>query len=458
MFNDTISAISTAKGKGGVAMIRISGADALSILKRVFLPFGKGECPFEPRKCYYVRIIRDGVSIDDVTATYFKAPASYTGEDVCEICCHGGLYVTQAVLEVVLSNGARMANAGEFTRRAYINGKLTLTRAEAVGLVIDATNDAQLRLSASLQRGTLTKKLDALKGEYLDLIARAYVVVDYPDEELPQLERDEMRERLEKILFELEKLKTSHRASRAVCEGITTAIVGRPNAGKSSLYNALSGEDLAIVTDIAGTTRDVIEHSVSVGDVTLRLFDTAGIRETLDTVEKIGVDRAKQKLDEAELVLCVFDASEAENDEDALILSLAQDKSVIAIINKTDAERGMSEAFEKQIKEKISRVIYMSVRDGQGLDELARTLAQMYALDEISLSNDAVILGARQASSVKLALEKTSEAMALLRIGESPDIVCFALEEALASIEQIDARGISEQIVDQIFSRFCVGK
>lgn len=455
MFNDTIAAISTARGKGGVAMIRISGPDALCVLDRVFL--GKGKVS-EPRKCYYGSLVRDGEIIDDVTATYFKAPASYTGEDVCEICCHGGLYVTQAVLEAVLSSGARMAGAGEFTKRAYINGKLTLSRAEAVGLVIDATNDAQLRLSSSLQRGTLSKRLEELKGEVLGLLARAYVIVDYPDEELPELEREEMSEALQKIRASLEALKKTERASRAVCEGIVSAIVGRPNAGKSSLYNLLSGEELAIVTDIAGTTRDVIEHTVSVGDVTLRLADTAGIRDTADTVEKIGVDRARARLNDAELVLCVFDAGEVENNEDALILSLASEKSAIAIINKTDAERKMSQEFEAQIKAKIPRVVYMSTKSGEGLDDLARELSSMYALDEINLSSDAIILGARQASSVGVALSRLDEASELLKMGQSPDIVCFALEGALGALDEIDARAISEQIVDQIFSRFCVGK
>ncbi len=455
MFNDTIAAISTARGKGGVAMIRISGEGALSILRSVFSAVPE---KIEPRKCYYGDLLRDGESIDDVTATYFKAPASYTGEDVVEICCHGGQYVTSAVLEVVLGAGARLAHPGEFTKRAYVNGKLSLSRAEAVGLIIDATNDAQLRLSSSVRRGTLSRKLESLKAILLDLIARAYVVVDYPDEDLPELERVQMESSLDTLVTELEALKRTSRASRAVCEGIKTSIVGRPNAGKSSLYNLLSGEDLAIVTDIAGTTRDIIEHTVSVGDVTLRLADTAGIRETTDTVEKIGVERARQRLSESELVLCVFDASEVENDEDALILELASDTSAIAVINKTDVARKMSEAFEAQIKEKIKRVVYMSASSGEGLDSLAAHLSQMYALDEINLSSDAIILGARQLSSVSVALDKVREARELLCIGESPDIVCFALETALGSLDEIDARAVSEQIVDQIFSRFCVGK
>ncbi|MBO5374617.1 MAG: tRNA uridine-5-carboxymethylaminomethyl(34) synthesis GTPase MnmE [Clostridia bacterium] len=456
--SDTICAISTARGKGGVAMIRISGPDALSTLRRAFVAFSKGDFEPEPRKCYYGQILRDGVPIDDVTATYYKAPASYTGEDVCEICCHGGIYVTQAVLEVALSSGARLAEAGEFTRRAYINGKLSLSRAEAVGQIIDATNDAQLRLSSATRRGTLSKKLDEIKGIMLDLIARAYVVVDYPDEDLPSLERGAMIESLSLARDELYKLKKSYRAGLAVCEGVKTAIVGRPNAGKSSLYNALSGEELDIVTDIAGTTRDVIEHTVSVGDVTLRLADTAGIRDTADEVEKIGVERARERLDTAELVLCVFDASEVESSEDWELLSQIEGRSAVAIINKTDKQRKMSTALEDEIKKRIKRVVYMSAKAEKGIDELGRVLNEMYALDEIDLSSDAVISNARQASSVNTALQKIEEACAFLEMGQSPDIVCFSLESALSCLEMIDARAVSEEIVSQIFSRFCVGK
>lgn len=456
--NKTVAAISTARGKGGVAMIRISGSEALEVLRAVFVPFGKGDFNPEPRKSYYGNIVREGLPIDDVTAVYYKAPFSYTGEDVCEICCHGGLYVTQAVLEVVLSNGAEMAGAGEFTKRAYVNGKLTLSRAEAVGQIIDAQNDAQLRLSSSVRRGALSDKLDEIKAKMLDLLARAYVIVDYPDEELPDLEREEMGKMLSDIEAKLQRLKKSYRASRAVCEGIKAAIVGRPNAGKSSLYNALSGEELAIVTDIEGTTRDVIEHTVSVGDVTLRLADTAGIRDTSDTVEKIGVERAKQKMLDAELVLCVFDASVKENNEDLMILESASEKSAIALINKSDAEREMSASFEALVKKKIKRTVYISAKNGEGIDELGKILNEMYELDEIELGTEAVISNARQASSLAVSLEGASEARKLLEAGESPDVVCFALEGALSALNEIDARAVSEEIVNQIFSRFCVGK
>ncbi len=459
MFSNTVAAVSTARGKGGVAMIRISGDSALEIVSKMFvLPKKSSVLDIIPRRCYYGSIVRDDTVIDDGTLTYFKAPHSFTGEDVCEICCHGGSYVTQAVLETALSCGADMASAGEFTKRAYINGKLTLSRAEAIGGVIDATNDAQLRLSASIARGTLSGKLTYIRGLMLDLITRSYATIDYPDEDIEDNERDAMVKTLDTVLAELVKLKSSYRASRAVSEGIRTAIVGKPNAGKSSLYNALSGEELAIVTDIAGTTRDVIEHTALVGNVTLRLADTAGIRETEDTVEKIGVMRAKEKLDSSELVLCVFDMSEKENEQDYKIIEDVQGKSRIAVLNKGDVKGGLSKEFIAHVYKSFEYVCEISAKSQNGLDGLADVLNKMYELDKINISNDAMIANARQLSSVKLALDKVTEAKEALDFGETPDIICFSLENALSELDMIDARATSEEIVNEIFSRFCVGK
>ena len=455
MLNKTIAAISTAHGKGGVAIIRISGDNALEIGKRVFHTKVQS---IEPRKCYYGEILRDSDIIDDGILTYYKAPASFTGEDVCEICCHGGIYVTQAVLECVLSAGAHLAEAGEFTRRAYINGKLTLSRAEAIGNVIDAKTDSQLRLSSSQARGTLSKKLEDVREKMLSLIAHAYATVDYPDEDIEDTTREEMSRTLCSVLTELQGLKKSYRAGRAVCEGVKTAIIGKPNAGKSSLYNMLLHENLAIVTDIAGTTRDIIEHTASLGGVTLNLADTAGIRHSLDTVEKIGIERAREKVESSELLFCVFDQSVRETDEDEEILSLANGKSAIAILNKIDTSPAISENFLEKIKSVCIKTVCISAKNQTGYEELASTVRELYDLGKIDLSSDAVISNARQFASVNLALEEAECAKEALDFGQTPDIVLFSLEKALSNLDMIDARGASEEIVNTIFSRFCVGK
>jgi len=440
-------------------MIRISGDDALSVANKMFsLPSGKSLFDITPRKCCYGSIVRDGKAIDDGTLTYFKAPHSFTGEDVCEICCHGGMYVTQAVLELALSCGAEMAGAGEFTKRAYVNGKLTLSRAEAIGQVIDASNDAQLRLSVSAARGALSSRIATIRELMLDLITRSYAAIDYPDEDIEDNERDKMSLSLDRVIRELNTLKSSYRASRAVSEGIKTAIVGKPNAGKSSLYNALCGEELAIVTDIAGTTRDIIEHTVLVGDVTLRLADTAGIRSTDDTVEQIGVTRALKKLNEAEIVLCVFDGSERESEQDYRIIEDVKGKCAVAVINKSDAKRQLSDEFLVHINKSFEHVCEISAKEENGLDGLAKILNRMYELDKIDISCDPVIANARQLSSVSLALDKVVEAKDALDMGETPDIICFSLENALSELDMIDMRATSEEIVSEIFSRFCVGK
>lgn len=455
MINKTISAISTARGKGGVAIIRISGDEALSVaMKMLRLKTDK----IEPRKSYYCDILRGDEVIDDGILTYFKAPASFTGEDVCEIACHGGIYVTQAVLESTFASGAHPASAGEFTKRAYINGKLTLSHAEAIGQIIDARTDSQLRLSSSQARGTLTKRVDKIREKILDCISHAYATIDYPDEDISEAEISEINECLDYVISSLDSLKKTYRTGRAVCEGIKTAIIGKPNAGKSSLYNLLLGEDLAIVTDIAGTTRDVIEHTASVGGVTLNLADTAGIHETFDAVEKIGVERAKSKIESSELLLCVFDSSTQETDEDEFILECASGKTAIAVINKTDKENKLSSEFLQKIDTGCQKKVYLSAKDGAGRDELANVLSTMYNLGEIDLSSDAVVANARQFASVSLALDKALEAKEALTFGQTPDIICFSLESALSELNMIDKREVSEEVVSAIFSRFCVGK
>lgn len=453
--NKTIAAISTAYGKGGVAMIRISGDEALNVALRVFKATAKD---IKPRYCYYGSILRDGDIIDDGTLTYFKAPNSYTGEDVCEICCHGGIYATRAVLESVLSSGAVLAGAGEFTKRAYLNGKLTLSRAEAVGNVIDAKTDYQLRLSSSTARGVLSSKIGEIREKIISLITRSYATIDYPDEDIEDNTRQEMVDTLNSVYLSVSSLKKSYKAGRAVSEGIKTAIIGKPNAGKSSLYNLLLGEDVAIVTDIAGTTRDIIEHTASIGGVTLNIADTAGIHDTSDVVEKIGVDRAKSKIESSELLLCVFDSSTPETDEDAFIIDTASGKAAIAIINKSDTDNKLSSEFEQKIKDSFENIVYISAKDTSSLDKLAAVISNMYELGSIDISNDAIISSARQFSSVSLALESIIQAKEALEFGETPDIICFTLEKALSELDMIDARETSEEIVNEIFSRFCVGK
>ena len=319
---DTIAAISTARGKGGVALLRISGPDAISICQKVFSPkSGKKLSEYAPRTAIFGSIYApddrgEWNEIDNGLATVFSAPASFTGEDTVEICCHGGILLTQTVLTACLAAGARAAEAGEFTRRAFLNGKMGLSAAEALGDLLEAQTREQLTLAHAGTDGRVERKCREIYDSLCAVLSSVYAKIDYPDEDLAEMSREEMQDALEDSIKRIEKLLDTYRTGHAIAEGIPTVICGKPNVGKSSLYNCIVGRDAAIVTDVEGTTRDVLCEVAALGRVTLRLFDTAGLHETEDVVEKIGIDRARKALEDAELILAVFDGSTAPDEED----------------------------------------------------------------------------------------------------------------------------------------------
>jgi tRNA modification GTPase len=312
MHGNVIAAISTPPGKGGVAVIRVSGSGAFEIAKKVFLPAsGKDITSYSARTQIYGYIVYNEKKIDDGMITLFPAPRSYTGEDTVEISCHGGILVTRTVLEALFSAGACPAEAGEFTRRAFLNGKLSLTEAEAIGTLLEAASHEQIRLSSSPARAKLAKEIENIRMDITDVMSSIYARIDYPDEDLGEFTDDETVKRLKNIRESISGLISTYRTGRAIAEGISAVICGKPNVGKSTLYNLLIGEEAAIVTDIAGTTRDVLERTVPLGRVVLKLSDTAGIRasEDMDAVEKIGIERSRGRIDSSELIIAVFDVS-----------------------------------------------------------------------------------------------------------------------------------------------------
>ncbi len=476
---DTIAAISTPYGKGGIAVIRISGEEAIAVAARVFrAASGRALADIEGGRIVYGDICepiiggaeatfgkacapRYGRAIDDGMAAIMRAPHSYTGEDTVELSCHGGVLLTEKVLGAVFAAGARPAEAGEFTRRAFVAGKLSLTEAEAVINLIDAESEEMLKLARSHTAGLLTDKLEAFYQSLCELVSSAYVYADYPDEDLADLSAGEMTDALERLHHDMNALSATYRVGHAICEGISTVIVGRPNTGKSSLLNRLLGRERAIVSDIAGTTRDTIEEKVQVGKVTLRLIDTAGLRDSDDRIEQIGVERSYAALNEAELILAVFDGGSPMIVEDRRLIEKLADYSVpkIALINKTDlVERGFAPELSEKLATAFTAICPISSLTGEGIDALKGRIEALYAEGEIDYDTTAILANARQKGALDRAAASVESALRALRSGFTPDVAGLDLEEAMAALSEADGRAVSADIVDSIFHRFCVGK
>ena len=456
-----IAAVSTPPGKGGVAIIRMSGDGAFEIADRVFFPIsGRKFSECKPRTQVYGNIIEDGERIDDVLATRFPAPHSYTGEDTVEIGCHGGILVTRTVLEALFRAGAAPAVAGEFTRRAFINGRLSLTEAEAISDLLEAKTRDQIRLSGGDARGRLVAKVAEIRSALVSLMSSIYARIDYPDEDLGDFSDGEVRDSLYNIKVECENLLSTYRTGRAISEGINTVICGKPNAGKSTLYNLLLGEDAAIVTDIPGTTRDVLTSSLPLGRVMLKIADTAGIRdsEDMDAVERIGVEKSRKMIAKCELLFAIFDTSRPFDEEDALIIEATKSVSApkIALLNKAD----LPCVIDESILTDFDAVIRISAKCGETetVQKLSDTVNRLFTDEKIVIGQDAIISSARQHAALSRCLDFVRAAIESLDLGFAQDAASSDVERALGAISELDGRAVSEEIVSDIFSRFCVGK
>ena len=453
--NTTIAAISTAQGEGGIGVIRISGENAISVADRVFQNIRSK--PLSEMKGYtaaYGRIVADGEAIDEAVALVFRAPHSYTGEDVVELSCHGGLFITKLVLRAVLDAGAVPAQAGEFTKRAFLNGKLDLTEAEAVMDIISAKNRSAARAALSVREGALSRRIDAVKERLLSLAAHLSAWADYPEEDIADVTDEQIFSACDAAEAELSDLLATYDSGQAIKQGIDAVIAGRPNVGKSTLMNLLSGSEKSIVTEIPGTTRDVVEDTVVAGDVILRLSDTAGLRDTDDTVERIGVDRAKQRLAQCGLLLAVFDNSRALEDFDFHLLEAAENVPTVAVIHKTDLP---SQLDISKITNSIDKIVYISAATGEGKDELISAIAQLAGTAELNPS-EGILSNERQRADASAALNAVREAKAALKSGMTYDAVTVTVEDAITALLEMTGEKTGDEVIDRVFHTFCVGK
>ena len=451
----TIAAISTAQGEGGVGVIRISGADAIATADKVFKNVNNRKLSdMRGYTAAFGKVFSNGEPLDEAVALVFRAPHSYTGEDVVELSCHGGVFITKQVLRAVIEAGASPAQAGEFTKRAFLNGKLDLTEAEAVADIISAKNRSAARAALSVKDGVLRRRIDKVKSDLLSLAAHLSAWADYPEEDIPEVTDSMISTTCEAAQKELEKLLSTYDSGQAIKQGIDAVIAGRPNVGKSTLMNLLSGSEKSIVTEIAGTTRDVVEDTIVAGDVILRLSDTAGLRDTDDAVEKIGVERAKKRLEQCALLLAVFDNSSTLESFDFQLLETAKDVPTIAVVNKTDLP---SKLDINKIESFIDNIVFVSASTGEGKDELIQAIAKIAGTNQLNPS-EGILSNERQRANVSAALRSVKEAISALKSGMTFDAVTVNLEDAISELLEMTGEKASDEILDKVFHNFCVGK
>lgn len=451
----TIAAISTGRAPGGIGVVRISGENAIEIGDKIFSSFsGKKLCEIAGYSALYGKAFDKNGNIDNVVALIFRAPKSYTGEDVVEISCHGGLYVTDKVLKAVFDAGAVPAEAGEFTKRAFLNGKMDLTSAESVMNIISAQGEQAEKIALGALEGRLFKEIKKITDKLVYDMALLSAWVDYPYEEIEDLSENNLKEHIDESISSLQKLINDFGKGQIIMEGVDTAIVGCPNVGKSTLMNLLSGTEKSIVTEIAGTTRDVVEDTVNVGGITLRLADTAGVRETDDVVESIGVDRAVKRLENAELVLAVFDASRQLNEQDKRLIELCKGKKAIGIINKIDTDKNY---LNGEIKKNFPQTVFISAKTGEGKEELSRAIEELLGTADFDTSAAAVV-NERQCDCCKKALDALRDADNALILGMTMDAVTVCLDSAVENLMILTGEKATELVVNEIFAQFCVGK
>lgn len=455
MNNSTIAAIATPNAPGGIGIVRISGENALDVAAKIFKTVsGKSVADSKGYCAHFGNVYDNDERLDEAVCLVFRAPRSYTGEDVAEISCHGGLYVTKRVLRAALNAGAVPAEAGEFTKRAFLNGKIDLAAAESVMALIGASGKQAAAAALNTLEGSLSREIKGVAQSLVSVCASLAAWVDYPDEDIEDTSAEDMLPVFENAKKELSDIIRRYDCGRAVTDGIDAVIVGKPNVGKSTLMNLLTGFERSIVTDIAGTTRDVVEEKIVLGEIIMRVADTAGIRETENVVENIGVSLARRRLERAELVLAVFDGSEPLTDDDLDIINQSKGKKAVALLNKADLPMT---ADRKIISDAFEYVVELSASTGEGRDELEKAVAKISSTDEFN-PNAACLTSERQRQCCVNALNSIEDAIAAINGGMTLDAVNVCADCAIDALLELTGEKATSAVVDEVFSRFCVGK
>lgn len=459
---ETIAAISTAIGNGGIGIIRMSGKETFSILKKIFRNRKNEELQIETIKGYTIQYgfiidTNTGETIDEVLVSFFKNPKSYTKEDMCEINSHGGMVVEKQILEACLQNGAILAEPGEFTKRAFLNGRIDLSQAESIMDLINSKTEKEAKASIHQLEGDLSKKLKEIRHNLLDIMADIEASIDYPEYDIEEVTNQKAWTILENTKKKLLTLKESFRSGKILKEGIKTAIIGRPNVGKSSLLNRILKEERAIVSEIEGTTRDTIEEFITIKGIPLKIIDTAGIRNTSDTIEKIGVKKALEIAEEAELILAIMDNTKELEAEDLEILQLIKDKNAIILLNKIDVgDKHLENAEELQNTKKT--VVKISAKEGNGVEKLYQEIEEMFQIKELNTGEETIITNIRHKNQIELAIQYLEEAKSAVENNLPIDMIAISIKQTLEELGKITGDNVPEDIINEIFSKFCLGK
>ena len=457
---ETIAAISTATGSGGIGIIRMSGEKCFEILKKIFVT--PQELDWNNIKGYtikygYIVNAETKEKIDEVLVSFFKNPKSYTRENMCEINSHGGIVVERKILEQCLKNGAELAEPGEFTKRAFLNGRIDLSQAESVIELINAKSDREAHESLNQLQGELSRKINSITFKILDIMADIEASIDYPEYDIEELTEEKTIRVLNEVREDLIKLEESFHTGKLIREGIKTAIIGQPNAGKSSLLNAILKEDRAIVSEYAGTTRDTIEEFITIKDIPLKIIDTAGIRDTDNVIEKIGVEKALKIAEDADLVIAIIDNSKELDNEDIKILDIIKSKNAIIVLNKIDKEDKKAENREEILK--INKpVVKISAVTKEGIEDLYNEIIKMFNINKIEATNETVITNVRHKNQIDKAVKSIKEAINVAKERQTEDILAIYIKQTLEDLGEITGDNVSEDIINEIFSKFCLGK